>query len=133
MINKVINEIKDDLENRKEENHYYILMILTDGMIIDMKETIDCIVEASILPLSIVIIGIGNADLTNMEILDGDEEPLVDSNGTMRKRDIVQLVKFNDFKKNNKINSGTDLAEEVLKEIPRQLEEYYHFCGKFYD
>ena len=102
-------------------------------MIIDMKETIDCIVEASILPLSIVIIGIGNADLTNMEILDGDEEPLVDSNGTMRKRDIVQLVKFNDFKKNNKINSGTDLAEEVLKEIPRQLEEYYHFCGKFYD
>ena len=63
VIRQVIKEIKDDLENRKEENHYYILLILTDGIIIDMKETIDCIVEASNLPLSIVIVGIGDADL----------------------------------------------------------------------
>jgi hypothetical protein len=132
VINKVINEVKDDLENRKEENHYYILMILTDGIIIDMKDTIDCIVEGSNLPLSIVIIGIGKADFTNMEILDGDEEPLIDSFGNIRKRDIVQFVRFEDFKKNNKINSGTELAEEVLKEIPRQIEEYFMFCGKFY-
>ena len=132
VINKVINEVNDDLENRKEENHYYILMILTDGIIIDMKETIDCIVEGSNLPLSIVIIGIGKADFTNMEILDGDEEPLIDSFGNIRKRDIVQFVRFEDFKKNNKINNGTELAEEVLKEIPRQIEEYFMFCGKFY-
>jgi len=25
------------------------------------------------------------------------------------------------------------LAEEVLKEIPRQIEEFYKFCGKFYE
>ena len=58
VIKKVISEINDDLENRKKENHYYILMILTDGIITDMQETIDCIVEGSKLPLSIVIIGI---------------------------------------------------------------------------
>ena len=40
---------------------------------------------------------------------------------------------FNKFKDENGINNGTELAEEVLKEIPRQLEEYYHFCGKFYE
>ena len=96
VIKQVIKEINEDLENRREENHYYILMILTDGIIIDMKDTIDCIVEGSNLPLSIVIIGIGDADYTNMNILDGDEEALIDSFGNIRKRDIVQFVKFND-------------------------------------
>ena len=133
VIQKVINEINNDLKYRKEENHYYVLMILTDGIINDVNETIDCIVEASKLPLSIIIIGIGTADFTNMELLDGDEEPLKNSYGEIRKRDIVQFIEFNKFKDKNGINNGTELAEEVLKEIPRQLEEYYHFCGKFYE
>ena len=133
VIRKVMREINDDLKNRKEENHYYILMILTDGVIIDMNETIDCIVEASKLPLSIIIIGIGEADFTNMKILDGDEKPLINSYGEIRKRDIVQFVKFNQYKDKNGIKDETELAAEVLKEIPRQIEDYYHYCGKFYE
>ena len=128
-----MSEINNDLKNRKEENHYYVLMILTDGIIIDQLEAIDCIVEASKLPLSIIIIGIGNADFTNMKILDGDEKPLTNSFGEIRKRDIVQFVKFNEFKDENGIKDGDELAAEVLKEIPRQIEEYYHYCGKFYE
>ena len=131
IIKKTISNIKEVLENKPKENHYYILMILTDGLINDMEDTIKCIVEGSILPLSIIIIGIGNQDFTNMEILDGDEKPLEDSDGNIRKRDIVQFVQFNKFKKINVVNCGTDLAEEVLKEIPRQLEEYYLLGGKF--
>jgi hypothetical protein len=53
--------------------------MLTDGVIHDMRETIDKIVEASDKPLSIVIIGIGDADFTNMEILDADDFELVNS------------------------------------------------------
>ena len=68
-----------------------------------------------------------------MEFLDGDIIPLVNSFGEIRKRDIVQFVKFNTFKEKNAINDGKELAEEVLKEIPRQIEEYYKFCGKFYE
>ena len=41
-----------------------------------MEDTKDCIVEGSKLPLSIVIIGIGNANFTYMEILDGAAQPL---------------------------------------------------------
>lgn len=37
-----------------------------------MEATKSSIVAASHLPLSIIIVGIGNADFTNMEILDGD-------------------------------------------------------------
>ena len=131
VIKKVIDNINHDLKYKPKENHYYILMILTDGIINDMQKTIDYIVEGSKLPLSIVIIGVGDADFENMEILDGDKNALVDSYGEARKRDIVQFVQFNKFK--NYINKGTELSEEVLKEIPRQVEEYYQFCGKFYE
>ena len=133
IIDKVISEIKYDLENNQEENHYYILLILTDGCINDMQQTCDKIVEASYLPLSIIIVGIGNADFSLMDILDGDKNPLKNSRGELRKRDIVQFVKFEDFKKNNAIDYGTDLTEEVLKEIPIQVEEYFEKCGKFYE
>jgi len=50
-----------------------VLLILTDGEIHDMEPTKISLVDAAFLPISIIIIGIGNADFTNMEILDGDE------------------------------------------------------------
>ena len=75
IIQAVISKIGDDIF------HYYILMILTDGVIDDLQETIDCLVAASQYPLSIIIVGIGNEDFKKMEILDGDEAPLISSIG----------------------------------------------------
>jgi Copine len=43
---------------------YHILLILTDGVIHDMPKTKDLIVECSKYPLSIIIVGIGNADFS---------------------------------------------------------------------
>ena len=60
---------------------YHILLILTDGAIHDMQATKDVIVECSHYPLSIIIVGIGNADFSNMIELDGDEVPLRNSHG----------------------------------------------------
>lgn len=37
-----------------------------------MDNTITSIVDSALLPLSIIIIGVGNEDFSNMEILDGD-------------------------------------------------------------
>lgn len=45
---------------------YHILLILTDGEIHDMPATKDLVVECSKYPLSIIIVGIGNADFGNM-------------------------------------------------------------------
>ena len=44
----------------------------------------------------------------------------------------MQFIKFNNFKNNNAINIGTDFAEEVLKELPNQIDEYYNSFGRFY-
>ncbi|KAL7709253.1 copine i-like protein [Lotmaria passim] len=97
---------------------YTILLILTDGAITDMQDTIDAIVDADDAPLSIVIIGVGNADFSSMERLDGDTVPLTNRRGNKTRRDLVQFVPFNQFE-------GRDpatLAAAVLHEVPRQVE-----------
>ena len=128
IINKVMNNIKSIIEN-KSINYYEILMILTDGIINDMKETLKLIVDCSLLPLSIIIIGIGkNPNFEDMKKLDGDEIPLTDFDKRVCKRDIVQFVEYEKFKEKN---DKEELADEVLKEIPRQVEEYYALTGSF--
>ena len=116
IINEIITLIKKD-------NYifdYQILMILTDGMIDDLDDTIDKLVEGSFYPLSVIIIGIGDADFSKMEKLDGDEIPLISRNGIKRQRDLVQFVPFKKYE-----GDEAKLIEEVLEEIPRQVIEYY--------
>ena len=117
LIKKVISRI-----NQNNLFEYHILMILTDGVIDDLQDTIDLLVEASYLPLSVIIIGIGNKDFSNMEKLDGDENPIMARSGKFRARDIVQFVPFSKF-----VNDPKKLSMEVLAEIPRQMIEYYQF------
>lgn len=47
---------------------YYVLLIITDGVINDMASTIGAIVHASRLPLSILIVGVGGADFSAMDV-----------------------------------------------------------------
>lgn len=69
--------------SRQEGNimSYLILAIFTDGIICDMPETISAIVEASYFPISIIIVGVGKEDFSNMEVLDGDGKLLKSDKG----------------------------------------------------
>jgi hypothetical protein len=125
LINELNKTVKEELKEGKKMN-YNILMILTDGQISDMRETKDALVEASFLPISVIIIGIGNNNFDNMDVLDADDNPLYDRNGRKADRDLVQFVPFNKFK-----NSPEKLAEEVLEEVPRQVVEYYQHNNIF--
>ena len=89
-----------------------------------MAATKDSLVAASFLPISVIIIGIGNGDFSKMDVLDADENPLYDSSGRKADRDLVQFVPYNKFKDNPQ-----RLAEQVLEEIPRQVVEYYQHKG----
>ena len=116
----IINKIISNMEEQNDPREYQVLMILTDGIIQDMTDTIDALVEASYYPLSVIIIGIGNTNFAKMEQLDGDEIPLISRKGIKRQRDLVQFVPFNKYE--GDINK---LVYEVLEEIPRQVIEYY--------
>ena len=125
--------------------HYFVLLIITDGVISDLYQTKRQIVEASTLPLSIIIVGVGDADFSDMDRLDSDEA-LLAVDGRRAKRDIVQFVPLSKFlgkggsssKSNHSSNSRggvpairskADLAKEVLAEIPDQMTGYMKTKG----
>ena len=96
---------------------YTILLILTAGNVEDVKETKQHLIEASKDPLSVVIVGIGEADFSGMEFLDAFNP------ATEVGRDITKFVRFNDYKSYNA------LTEAVLDEIPDQLVDFYFEKG----
>uniref|UniRef100_A0A8C7VIY1 Copine-2 n=1 Tax=Oncorhynchus mykiss TaxID=8022 RepID=A0A8C7VIY1_ONCMY len=100
---------------------YFTLLIITDGVISDMDETRHAIVQAAKLPMSIIIIGVGNADFAAMEFLDGDSSVLRSYTGEEAVRDIVQFVPFRDFRNAPK----ETLAKSVLAELPQQVTQYF--------
>jgi copine 1/2/3 len=112
-------------ESEKDQTKYYIYMILTDGAIHDVDETVDFIVESSYLPVSIIIIGIGNANFSAMEFLDADDGPLYSSKyQKFQERDNVQFVEFNSYKSTPHL-----LARETLCELPTQMLQYFKKRG----
>ena len=116
----ILRATNEMIKAENDITNYQVLMILTDGMIDDVDDTINELVEGSFLPLSVIIIGVGKADFSTMNVLDADDNPLVDSNGRKSVRDLVQFVPFLKFEGNPE-----RLAQEVLAEIPRQILEFY--------
>lgn len=123
LIKQCIKVIKD---KKSETSIYYVLLIVTDGCIHDYEETKNAICEGAHLPFSIIIIGVGNEDFSSMIQLDGDKIPLLDKSGNKIERDIVQFVKYNDFK-----HDPIELSEQVLTEIPQQIEQYFRLHKNF--
>ena len=86
-----------------------------------MQQTIDEIVRGSSLPLSIIIVGVGEEDFSSMDTLDADETPLYSNKfKKYMERDIVQFVPFKDYK-----NNPLMLAKKTLEEVPNQLLSYF--------
>eukprot|EP00826_Nyctotherus_ovalis_P031930 TRINITY_DN2571_c0_g2_i8.p1 TRINITY_DN2571_c0_g2~~TRINITY_DN2571_c0_g2_i8.p1 ORF type:complete len:496 (-),score=78.55 TRINITY_DN2571_c0_g2_i8:164-1651(-) len=100
--------------------NYFVLLMITDGLITDMENTIDEIVRCSGLPMSIIITGVGDANFHDMDRLDSDTQPLFSKKlGKYAVRDMVQFVPFNKFAGN-----AQELARQTLAELPKQLVDY---------
>lgn len=69
------------------------------------------------LPISVVIVGVGNEDFANMVRLDGDEVAVAAG-----ARDLVQFVKFNEVvKRSEPAKIKENLAAILLEEVPSAL------------
>uniref|UniRef100_A0A9J8BQX0 Copine-3 n=2 Tax=Cyprinus carpio TaxID=7962 RepID=A0A9J8BQX0_CYPCA len=120
----IINHMARFAQQALQQNtasQYYVLLIITDGVITDMDQTRGAIVAASRLPMSIIIVGVGKADFTDMEILDGDDGRLRSVTGEPAVRDIVQFVPFRKFQNSPK----EELAKCVLAEVPGQVVTFF--------
>eukprot|EP00833_Pecoramyces_ruminatium_P008918 jgi/Orpsp1_1/1182950/evm.model.c7180000083251.1 len=136
IIRKITQEAKKDLPPPHKNNplsKYFILTILTDGVISDMEKTKEAIIDAADAPLSIIIIGIGERKnfedmkdplgkdeslekkFDSMIELDSDDKEITLKNkDKVSKRDIVQFLPLIDYIANPEL-----LAAETLKEVPK--------------
>lgn len=122
LINTLISEVQASMVSGKDDPYsHYVMLILTDGVIHDMKQTMDAVVESSYLPISIIIVGVGEASFEAMDALDADSERLVSRSGKVQQQDNLQFVPFREMG-----GSGEKLAREVLRELPEQVVTHFH-------
>ena len=90
------------------------------------SQTLNAIVRASRLPLSLIIVGVGSADFSSMQALDADNGPLRGSTGPAA-RDCVQFVQANQY---SGLGAGARLARDVLAEAPGQVVQFFMGTGR---
>ena len=99
--------------------NHHILLIIADGPMADVADTVRSVVRASSLPLSIIIVGVGNAEFAMAELVDCEGKVLVDDSGKAAARDTAQFALYRQFEDNI-----AALAADALKEVPHQIIEF---------
>ncbi|RWS00751.1 copine-8-like isoform X2 [Dinothrombium tinctorium] len=126
-ISSVIDKIASDAQEFQNGKHYFVLLIVTDGVLVsDLWKTKESIVTASKQPLSIVFVGVGNEDFEEMEEWADDEyggsyfEKYPD-------RHIIQFVRVNNFVSDSCtwIYSHSEFEQNVVRKIPEQVVDYF--------
>ncbi|XP_071114486.1 copine-3-like [Haliotis cracherodii] len=103
---------------------YHVLLILTDGVINDIDETIHRLIDTSGLPLSVIIVGVGPADFSLMEQFHTrDNRPLADDHS---KRTATRAnVHFTALKKEALVSGGSlAVVQEALASLSSQFLQY---------
>jgi hypothetical protein len=93
---------------------YHILVIIADGQVTTQKATMDAILRAAALPLSIVVVGVGDGPWEMMEEFD--------DNLPERAFDNFQFVNFSKVVAESKENPDVQFAIAALQEIPEQFK-----------
>eukprot|EP01060_Flectonema_neradi_P022752 TRINITY_DN3097_c0_g1_i3.p1 TRINITY_DN3097_c0_g1~~TRINITY_DN3097_c0_g1_i3.p1 ORF type:complete len:432 (+),score=84.85 TRINITY_DN3097_c0_g1_i3:1122-2417(+) len=132
VIREVMQEQCDDDESSggSASTSYQLLILITDGQVDDMTETVDAIVDASSLPMSILIVGIGDVNAMGLKTFDKmdqlDESQLRSViTGRVSQRDVVNFIAFDSYKN----TSANDFARGALAEVPRHFLSWVQMSG----
>jgi len=106
--------IRKAIEIVKQSRAYHILLIISDGEVMKVKETQDAIVEASHHPLSIIVVGVGDGPFDLMATFD-DGLP-------KRRFDNFQFVNYDSVVSTGKQCQDIEFALRALMEIPEQYK-----------
>ena len=114
IIRKSISRVQEKTETG--DLCYEVLLIITDGGISDMRQTMDAVIDASEHAISILIVGVGHDNFSKMRMLDNAADMMSRPGERRLKRDIVGFVPLQAY-----MNHPEELAKECLKEIPRHF------------
>lgn len=105
--------IREAIRLVQQRNSYHILVIIADGAVNKLDDTINAIVDASKYPLSIVCVGVGRGPWDEMIRMDGDIP--------RRAFDNFQFVDFHKIMTRCE-NEEVEFAKHALMEIPDQYQ-----------
>ena len=100
----------------KQSREYHILVIIADGQVSSLQDNIDAIFAASMYPLSIIMVGVGDGPWDDMKLID-DQLP-------QRKFDNFQFVNATEILLSSRENPcfQSCFAIRALQEIPSQYQ-----------
>jgi len=113
LIEKAVKQAKQSKATGSKE--YTVVVILTKGSIHDVETTLKSLLGCDVLPISILILGIGEKRFDKLELFEKE--------GFFLPADKVKRP-FIHFWKSGNFDSTETMVEESLKEIPSQLLEY---------
>lgn len=120
-IHQIIQNVGKEIANYGS-NMYNVLVIITDGEIYDKNQTVSAMVDLCDLPLSMIIIGVGNEKFDQLKILN-DEQDIVEDAYKKKKltRPFLKFIHYDDkeYKRNIKL-----LNKDVMTAIGEQFIDY---------
>ncbi|OHT17499.1 hypothetical protein TRFO_02528 [Tritrichomonas foetus] len=115
---------KAKLEQEKNNNIYTVLIIITDGLVVDFHDIVDAIIEINDDPMFIVFVGVGeeksDRNFQGLQKIDDNLNILKNSDNNKEYHDIVTTVHF----KTSDIAAPEKFCEAAFKEIPGAIARF---------
>ena len=116
-LSPLINHVADEITIKYEPLEYNILFILTSNKSKDIKQNIDSLISGSYIPLSVVIIGVGEEKkFEEMKVI--NNLPQSSSKGMDKLRNNGQFIYVD--------QNETITSKKYLRELAKQIVEYYN-------
>jgi len=101
------------------EMKYFVLLLITDGGVEDQALAVQSLVECTTLPLSVIIVAVGDDDNAFLEDLH-KEVKVNQEDKKVGERDFVHFVRFSDYR-----DRPDQLARKALKDLPHDVASYF--------
>ncbi|XP_014678748.1 PREDICTED: copine-8-like, partial [Priapulus caudatus] len=121
----VINKVAKHAAEVKDGATYYVLVILTDGVVTDMPQTKQAIVQAT-RTASLGFKAIARESKGEAMLEFDTDNSRLSASGVMAQRDMCQFVAFRDYyaSGHNMDHGQAQLAKDILWDIPDQFLAY---------
>jgi len=135
-------EILKQQKATKAKHRYLVIVIVADGAPVELDQFCQMLVDLSILPISVVYIGVGTAPFHRLKELH-DTTPIRESDNVLGKRashSAFMFKQLKDCKENIKsevdpdelarrqlggFDTAQELAEEVMRRLPQQIVDFF--------
>lgn len=118
-LENIIGSIKQSIKFSREFEKFYTFLIIMNGVIQDIEETSKKLVELSILPIGIIMVGLGTDSYTPHLPLYIFKSP---PNSCQISRTISRFIRYKDFD-----SSNSEVFESIGKLIPDLFMDYVSF------